>query len=242
MTDYASGKLGGIQFPVAPAITNGLFKDADPALYYAADFFAAMIRTHIGARLVAEAAAVGYPVTDAVMQVFPWDPAPFLHALMAKLPLLAIHRKSAKYTEHTVGRRRRSASVDVIYVLPPLKGSEMQRLAPVLQAVGAILNNRLELGMDPTYTPPGGAPGGKVWKAAGIDRILFESDSIGAYADAEKDLYLPCWTGNLLVHETSAGVAADFLKLSAIGVQIDLASPSAPTVEAFVEDDTTIPP
>ena len=49
--------------PLTSSTANTLLRDADPAVYYALEFFAQVIRTHIGTRLLAEAtAAEGYIV------------------------------------------------------------------------------------------------------------------------------------------------------------------------------------
>ncbi len=235
--------MGGAQFPVTAATTNSLFQDADPALYHAIRFFSAMITTHVGARVVAEAAAVGADVTAAVASRFAWDPAPLLTSVQAKLPMLAMHRKSSTILEVTLAHKRRVTTCDVTYVLPPLKGAEMQRLVPALQMVGVILRDRCERGSDPTYTPPvvGGTAGQNVWALCGIDRVEFVAESFGAYADVDRDLYFPSWTGNLRLTERTMNVSSDFLALTSIEDAIDLDPPTGATISDFVAvtSDTT---
>src|SRR5688500_18615638 len=88
----------GVTFPLPASIAESLLRDADPAVYYALEYFAQVIATHIGARLIAEATAAGATdITAAVRESMPIDPAQFLAEEHFKFPLLSLHRESSSF-------------------------------------------------------------------------------------------------------------------------------------------------
>jgi len=222
MTDYASIKVGGLQTPLNPSTTNTLLRDADPALFYMLDFFSAMLRTHLGARFAAQAAKAGIPGIHSVLGMsLPLDPAPWLATNQLKFPLLAIYRTQDTDDERTRIWTRAHCDVTVNYVLPPLTAGQAEILAPILNAVSKVISQRIEQGMDPTYTPPGGIQGDSAWQLSGLDRIWLKSSKWGGYDDGEK-LFFPAWTGIVQLEERSDFVPEDYEDFSGAIVNIDL--------------------
>lgn len=242
MTDYAGGTLGGVVFPVTASTTNSALRDCDPSLYFAIDFFAAMLSTHLQARLLAEVAIVGpATLTQAVAMKIAIDPRPWLAQNQFKFPLLAVHRKSGTFTEKTVHYRRRLVDCEVAYILPPLTAAQAQRLIPILNAAADILMHRTEQGADPTYTPPGSTMGASVWTAAALDYIGFTGEAQGAFQDATGELYFPAWTATLRIAERTGLVSSDFESMTSAQTSIDIDQTTIPVTPADIIDiaDTT---
>src|SRR4051812_49159533 len=109
MSDYQGFLHGNVEYPLdlSATTTYSLLRDADPCVYYALEFFASVITTHLGARLLEEATAVGMTrITAAVAETIPLDPDPYLAEGHYRFPLLAVYRKQRTY--EFVGNRKRS--------------------------------------------------------------------------------------------------------------------------------------
>lgn len=144
---------GATVFPLPSATTNGLLKDADPALFYVLDFYTTILNAHLSTRLAAEATLIGYTgITAAVKTSLPYHPGPFLTESQTAFPVLAVYRKSETHTERTLSWRMTNAQWAVSYVLPPLNAMQAERLAPALNAAKVIIENRTEIGFDPNWT------------------------------------------------------------------------------------------
>lgn len=103
---YGRFSHGSVSFPLPVSTTNGLLRDADPALYYALEFFASAINAHLTTRLAAEASAIGYSsITAAVKTSLPYHPGPFLTESQTAFPILALYRKTERHTERTLAWR-----------------------------------------------------------------------------------------------------------------------------------------
>ena len=193
MGDYSSFGGGGAAYPLPASTANSLLKDADPAIYYALDFFANVIQIHSGARISAEASAAGggLSIPNLPPTQLPYDPFPYLKELQtaAKLPLLAIFRKGGNLTARTVSLQHDEANVTMQYILPPLTAGQAERLIPALKAVKDILHNRGEQGWDPAYTPPGDVLGGKVWKLAGIEYWKAKPYTMGRWEASDSTFF-----------------------------------------------------
>ena len=105
MADFGTFQYGGTAYPLTASTANSLLRDADPSLYYALDYFAAMITQHVGARLIAESAGFSSPITAAVVQVAPMDPAPYLLQQQFKFPLLSVSRSALPSIRSSRGYR-----------------------------------------------------------------------------------------------------------------------------------------
>lgn len=245
MTDFASFRHGGTTFPLDPASTRSLLRDADPGIFYALEYYASIIETHIGARLLAEAgAAEATHITSAVAETLPLNPEPFLTEDHLRFPLLAVYRKGSTYRD--AGTRKVSVdALEVVYVLPPLKVSEAERVLPILKAVAAVIDNRTEQGFDPSYTPsePTGTAGELVWALdrAGVTRIGITSVSYGGYAPTP-DLYFPAVVMSLTAEERSEAIVTELDEYTGADAAIDLTDSNNDQIVDFVEIESQPPP
>lgn len=185
---------GGVTFPLTSSTANSLLRDADPAVYYALEYFAQVITTHIGPRLLAEATVAGATdITSAVAESMPIDPAQFLTEEHFRFPLLALNRESTTF-KYLTKRRQAIHKLKLSYVLPPLKPGQAERLLPTLHAVGLLIDQKATDGKDASYTPtaPTGTAGEFVWSGtrAAVARVEVKDATIGAY-QISNDLFFP---------------------------------------------------
>lgn len=220
--DYANFAGGLAQYPLPASTANSLLQDADPAVFFALDYFAWAINAYAGVRLNAEATAIGgLVIPNAAPTGFPYDPIPFLVELQqaSKLPLLGIFRRAGELEARTVAVQHDVATLVATFVLPPLTASQAERLVPALKAIKDILHFRGEQGSDPAYTPPGGTPGGLVWKAAGIEYLRFLRYTYGRW-EASQTTFFPAVTVEFQMAELLS--QAFSTPLAAIDVEVDL--------------------
>src|SRR3974377_626799 len=95
---------GSAVYPITSATANSSLQDIDPSLYYALDYFAAVLQTSLGARWAVECAAANRPdlASSVVASKVPFDPTQFLTETQFSLPILAVFRESATNDERTV--------------------------------------------------------------------------------------------------------------------------------------------
>lgn len=236
MTNYAGFKLGGAQYPLTASTANSLLRDADPSIYFALDFLGAMLVTHLGARFAAQVAKIGagklFPAGIVAHKVS-YDPASYLSQEQVRFPLLAVYRIEDTYDELTTQYRRESGKIGIAYVLSPMTPGQADALNPILKAVASVVQMRIEQGMDPTYAPPGGALGDRVWAAGGLMEIKLDSSKWLDYP-GEGNMHFPCWMGTASVLERSDWVPADYLPFAGADVHIDLVDPPDATVTDFI--------
>ncbi len=236
MADNETFQHGGTAYPLEDALTNTLLKDADPAVYYALDFFSAMLTEYIGDRLVAQATAASAPIASAVAMVVPFDPVPFLTETQFKFPLLAISRKSETFNEASVAWPRRVGQWSCMYILPPLTAGQMEAIAPILATIGPVLNGRALLGHDPSY-----ASDASVWTTAGLERVKVMSASFGAFEGAQ-GLVLPCWSAILEVNERASEVEDGFEEFAGADATVDLEAADETVLATIVQISTQAAP
>lgn len=236
MTDYAGGAYGGFTFPLsATASTSAaLLLAADPAIFYTLDFLGTMITTHLGSRIVAEAAAIGLTWSSAVMYAVPTDPQRLLTEEQFKFPLMAMHRTTSAFSDKTVHYRRKITDVSFYYVFPSLTSGQFARLSPLLTAVESVIAHRVEQGADPSYTPSGGSAGDSVWGRAGIDFAEVTSGRMAAFTAEGSNLFMPMWNGTLRIAERASLKPADFEALGTAQLNIDVYDPATVTSVADV--------
>lgn len=216
---------GGVDFPLTSSTANSLLRDADPAVFYALEFFAQIITTHLGDRLLAEAAAAGATdITVAVAESMPIDPQQFLTEEHFRFPLLALNRESTSY-KYLTKRRLAIHKLKLSYVLPPLKASQAERLLPILHAVGLLIDQKAAQGKDPAYTPstPTGTAGEFVWSGtrAGIAKVDVKESTVGAY-QISNDLFFPAIVTSLEMWEIADSDSNDGQYQTFDGADIDI--------------------
>lgn len=240
MTDYLGINTGANAYPLTASTVNSPLKDIDPSIYYALDFLAAILTTHLGARFTAEAHKVGLkgvdgkPLTTMVGSKLGYDPRQFLTQEQLRFPLLALYRGREQFSERTIAFTSNACALTLMYVLPPLTPAQAERIIPFIKGGVDVMFNKLEQGFDPLYTPPGGTLGQKWSAKAGIDKVgLQDGNHIGFEAGAS--LYFPAWYGTLNILESSRPVPSDFQDFAGGDVHLDLLDPpTATTVTDFV--------
>ncbi len=229
---------GGLSLPLAASSSNSLLVDADPAVYLALDFLAAMIRQYVGARLVAEAAAAdcGAPITNAVMTTLPYPPGPFLMQEQMPLPALFLFRHTSKNDYATLSRSHATGMLECNYVLPALSGAQAEKILPIRHAIELLLADRIENGQDDAYTPPGGSLGEPVWLRAGIERIDFGDVTYGGF-EGVGSLYLPALTMTTTIKERHKG--APGIVLTGVRDRVTVRDADGTTTDPIVDSNLT---
>lgn len=186
MTDYNQFQVGGVVQPLPTALTNSLLRDADPTLYFALDFWAYVITTYPGPRLVAAAAAAGITIPDAVgTRTYPYEPEPEWLENQLKVPALFAYRRDSQTEQWTAAWEHDVTEFELMYVLPPLDAAGSERVLPILNAIAQALRKKTSDAWDPGYTPPGGTLGDQFTAApyANLQEIGF-----GAWGNPKRPL------------------------------------------------------
>jgi hypothetical protein len=184
MVDYNQFQVGGVVHPLSTSSANSLLQDADPVLFYALDFWAYVINTYEGPRLLQALTAAGItapqgrPITSAVMATYPYEPLPEYLEHQMRLPFLAAYRTDVQTEWETVGWEVDSTALEVLYCLPPLDAAGAERILPILNAIKQALRRKTTDAWDPGYTPPGGVLGDQFDSApyANVEEIGFGED------------------------------------------------------------------
>jgi len=239
--------VGGAVFPLVSPGTNTALQDADPTLFYALDFWAAMIRQHVGARMLSVIANLSPPLNwtnstgapDVVRQQYPYDVGPYLLELQAQMPLLACWRGTTTYNKHTAGYYDDNCKFTLAYVLPPLHASQAEQLIPFLRAIEADIRNRTDQAWDPSYAPPGGTLGDQFDSAAyaNVEEIGFLDGAHGAMP-ASGNLVFPTLIMHGFVIERDNLVNGQFPTFGGGDITVNLVSDDLTTIPDFVEAST----
>lgn len=230
---------GGLSLPLPASTAQPLLADADPALYLALDFIAAMIRQYVGARLVAEASAsdCGASITNAVMTSLPYEPGPYLMQEQLPLPALFLFRRTSKSDYATLSRSHSTGMLECNYVLPALSGAQAEHILPVRHAIELLLADRIENGQDDAYTPPGGTLGEPVWLRAGIEMVDITDASYGGF-EGVGSLYLPALTMTIAIKERHKG--APGIVATGVHDKVALRDADGTTTNPIVDSDITL--
>lgn len=189
LPEYGSFQIGGALYPLTTTSGNTPLQDADPAIYFALDYWASMLNVYLGARMLAEASASGLTwknsagTPSVVVQQYPYDPGPFLQDAQFQFPMLAAWRTTEKYNQKAASYLDDTGKVSVAWMLPPLTAGQAERLLPFLRAGKDVLRSRTVQGWDPNYTPPGGSgplPGPFSAAFANLEEIGFTDGVHGA--------------------------------------------------------------
>lgn len=242
MAENQDFHYGGVSFPLTADTTRSLLRDADPVVYYTLEFLAQMITTHLGARILAEAAAVGATqFTSAVAETLPIDPEQFITEEHVRFPLLTLHREGTVYKRVETPKRTAVQRLKLAYVLPPLKPSEAERLLPILHAVGLLIDAKVEQGCDPAYTPslPTGTPGEFVWTGtrASVTNAEVKESSVGAF-QISSDLFFPAIVFTLEMWERSDNAPEAYPDFEGADGDLNLREETDGTVVDIIEFET----
>ena len=253
--ETAADSNGVVWQTVGPVTTQSLLQVADPFVAYFLDFLTFVINQYCGAALKAALKAAGLKTQAgapmvAVAQTYPYEPLPEYLENQIAFPALFVYRKDLKTEWHSVGYEIDVASLEVVYVLPPLDAAASERILPILNAVEKALRRKATDAWDPAYTPPGGSLGDQ-YTAAGASHVV--EAGFGEYVDSPDQrmgsvgylegaggLYFPCVRLGAYVAErdnynpTQGGPA----KFAGGDVTGNLLADDGTTVDAVVEVST----
>lgn len=248
MADYGSFTYGAVKFPIPTDGTGpggpgaSFLRDGDPTIYYLLEFCKKMIEVYVGPRLISEAAIVGFDVLHGpVGETLPLNPEPFLLENQIRFPLLAAYRQSSKF--EWIGRSKNIVDdMVLVYVLPPMTAGEAERLMPTLHAVALAIDNRVEQGFDPNYTPsaPTGTTGEPFWTRANLTSVGLKTVQYGSFM-SDENIFFPAVTMTLEVKARSGFSLEEFEELTGINVHEDLVAPDQPTYPDLVEFEVDVP-
>lgn len=234
MTDYASFKRGAVTFPLATGQATSALRRADPFLFYALEFFGAVIEQHIEDALLEVAPSF---VTAAVAYKVPIDPVPFLTMQHFRYPLLAVYRRRSVTNERTVQWRHGTCTFEALYLFPPLTPGDAEQVVPFLNAVAIALDERASHGSDPSYTPTGGSVGQSPWELANLEKCEVTGAEWGLFAGhTDQVFYGVKLTGT--VKERDDFVSSDFETFAGANVDVDHVESDGSSIESLVEANT----
>ena len=237
MADYSGFIAGKVVYPLTASTANSLLKDADPALFYILEYTAAVLTTHLNARLLAQRTAIGATqIAAAVSDKVPLDPEPLLQTNHFKFPLAYAFRKSAEFSEKSIQYPHSASIVEVGWILPALKPGEAEALSPILHAGVSVIKQRFDQGRDPAYTPTGGAAGDSPWDAAfsGVEKVEVLSASYGHYK-ATEDLVFPAVALQVRVTERYEPLLTDYSDSSGNDYHLDLTNTDGTQILDFAQ-------
>lgn len=237
---------GGVAFPLPTGSPRSALQDADPVTFILLDFCAAMIRTYVGDRMIEEAAKpeCNLPLlVNAVADVRPYEPGPFLLGAQSIFPSLFVHRQRGKNDYVNLTRSHETTTWQCAYVFPALDAAQAERLLPLRWAIRACLLDRIENGQDDSYTAPvtGAVAGQAVWPLAGLEEIEITDCAYGGF-DGTGNLYLPALTFTIVAkerHEGPVGIALEGMDMQA---RVRDASGTSDDPVAELNTNTNVPP
>lgn len=240
---YGAFGVGAVVGPLAVETTNTLLQDADPALFYALDFFGYLIAAYAGDRLLKAAQASGAPILRPVEQLYPYIPtADQLRENQFRFPLLVMGRTDTLTGQFTAGWQHDRGLFELIYALPPLTAGQTEQVVPVLHWIAELLRYKTTQSFDPGYTPPGGsAAGATPWgpQFANVERIGFGDPYrdatrgwVHGFMEGAGEMFFPCirMFGFMVERDT---YVSNGVKLQGVDVTTDLVAPDGTRVPAF---------
>lgn len=233
MTDYASFYFGAVRFPL-PHDGTGLggvgastLRDADPVLFYLLEYGKAMLERHMGGLFMANATVLDHPqLRKVVAETLPLNPEQYLVEGQFKFPLLCAYPVDTK--PKWIGRTKHAVDeIEMVYVLPPLEAGEAERMLPFLRAAFSILDNRIEQGRDPSYTPtePTGTANDSFWERAGLVGAGVVGARFGGFAVTEK-LFYPAVTLKIEATLKSTFALDEFEEFEGADADVDVNVPT----------------
>lgn len=238
MVDYAQWGHGGATYPLTASTSNSLLRDADPALFFALDFWGWAIGHALNARVAAMVATMTRPpLASALAESVPYDIADYLTTKQFKFPLLAVWRDDDKMRDLTAARRTNACNVSLAYVLPALDAAQAEQLLPLRRAVVATIDKLTRQGWHPSYTPPGDALGGVVWGEdnANIQAVDIVAAEYGYLPALDKtDVKFPAVLIQAVIHERDEVVAGALEAFAGADVNIDVRDEATSTTVSNV--------
>lgn len=204
-------------YPLPAPGSNGILQDADPALYFAIEFWRTVLQTYLGARWSAEATAAGRAdiASTIVQAVVPYDPGPYLTETQFSFPLLAVYRVRSVSADRTLVWEHAECTWQVDWILPPITAAQAERFIPFLESVHRVLVNRTSNQQDSSY-----ASNVMVWRdLAKIEKIGLGQADYGPYVGTD-GLVFPSMHATCLVEEPQNPVPNAFGDITGLDVDI----------------------
>lgn len=213
-------KIGNVLSPLSASSTNSLLQDVDPAVFYLLDFFAKVLKQHMGARFDQCAAAVGRSdlIGQVVANSIPFDPSPFLQDTQYDFPLLCIFRQSSKYEHKTQSHYAIRSKLALLYILPPFSAGQFETMHLFRVAAQKVLHDRGMQGFDDNVNN-----GASFAAAGGMQDFEMNGDNFGNFPDPKSEMYMPTLMIDLGFAERSEQDIRNFSPLAGIDNSINVA-------------------
>jgi hypothetical protein len=222
---------GQVLYPLTDDTTNSLLLDADPALFYAIQFFSSVLNTYVKPRLLMQAALEDYNLPSAVEATIAYEPTPFLLSGDFTWPLFCLYRVEDEWSRPNQSNPTCKSSWEWSYVLPPLTPQEIPEILPILRTAAVAISHAAMVGYDAGYEN-----GATLRDLAGIVKMVPGRIKYGAFEPVDGE---PKWwravSGQLSVEERDDFVLEDELDFAGADINLDLANKDVQTVVDFVQ-------
>lgn len=233
--DYDTLKRGGIWLPVRTGTGLSLLQVADPAIFFALEYFTFVLEKTLGPALEEYGAAAGIEIPKAVAHAVPITPRQILDQGNGEFPLLACYRVRGTTDDVTLALRHGTYKIAVEYILPPLTAGQAEILVPLLTAAHAALDEWTCQGFDPAFAPTGGTEGDEPFMApfACVEKIEFSDVTWGQYQPFEG---LPFYSVTMTaeIRERSEDISSLFDPYEGANVTAGVADGDSPSVDVTV--------
>lgn len=151
MADYGQFEIGNVDYPLN--VSGSVLQAINPPLYYALDYFVAMLQQHLGTAWDGYATVAGLADLDGyiVRTALPYDPTPDLLTQQVQLPLFALWEDEGIIEGKSLTWFHSVTSWKAVFVLPPLTSAQKEILHPFLKGAVNVLYDRTIQGHDPSY-------------------------------------------------------------------------------------------
>ncbi len=238
--ESAAHQHGAVILPLTVASPNSLLRDADPAIFYALEYFQWVLDDKIGRRFESAAASAGIILNKAVAHAIPIEPSLHLATNAVEFPLLSVHRGKGRTDDKTTTYRQTKTRIIVHYVLPPMNAGQAEQLRPILNAVKIALDRAVAVGFDPAFTPSGGEVGDTPWalERGGIQKIELEEASHSAFEIAD-GLPMACLVYEGMLSERDSVPEGAYDDLTAVTATVEVIDPVDGSSAGTVGEVTT---
>lgn len=217
-------QIGNVASPVTGSSANPTLNDLDPALNAVLTFFPTVIEEHLGSRWDDEVTRLGLDSLSGsiVAQALPYDPLPLAKENAWQFPLFAVYPTRSTYEQTTQAWYHIRREMDVLYMMPPLRSEQGERLYPFITQIERVLVDRTNEGFDD-------ASGGfQHWKACGIERITIKDGTYGKVPRMDSEEFFPTLQVRIEVVERRNPFVGNFEAFAGVlSGSIDIASGSA---------------
>jgi hypothetical protein len=228
-------KHGGVEYPITSETDNTLLEDADPALFYAGQFFENVLNTYVGPRLLTQAALSGLNFPSAVQKRIHVPPEPFLFSGQLQFPIFCLHRSEDEWSNANKAFNYDASVWEWAYLLPPLLPGQIERLYHIYRSVAVVISTFAMQSFDPDFEE-----GATLRDLSGIRKMVAGPVKYGGFEQVndQDSRWWRAVSGKLIVEEQDSNAEDVFQQFKGVNVDVDLAAPNVEPFEGFVEVST----